>query len=311
MNTATALMLLDAPRQSMREDIELWVGGDACSVQRRRCHLTGRRCFSGRTGPKSRFPAELVPAVRGMLDSGAFSDAPEDRLSADAALERQLRWEANAARFWGAPYQSEALVSYDLLIDEKWADGARKKERWSVKDADHAVRVTVDAAAYLVSQRQRLAPRRLVLAAQGVDAVQYEECVRGVLEHAAGNDVLGLGGWCILGWFRTWIPEFWRTCARVLPLIRDAGVVQVHIFGVLYQPVLGPLLYLCDRHGLRLSTDSSAPILATCFPDQSRSGALAPLWEDNVRAWQQRLGTLRDSEHYRRPVFPDPRLFEG
>src|SRR5262245_27290621 len=119
----TVAMSLSAREEAVR----LYVGGDACTVQRRRCHLTGRRCFSGAYGPKSRFPAHLVPEVSGLLDSGAFSDSPEGRLDAPTALDRQFRWEAKAARHWGAPWQAEALVSYDLLIDEKWTGGKRIK----------------------------------------------------------------------------------------------------------------------------------------------------------------------------------------
>jgi hypothetical protein len=151
-----------------------------------------------------------------------------------------------------------------------------------------------------------LAPRGFVLACQGVDTGQYAECVAGVLAHALPADTIGLGGWCILGMCRTWIPVAWQTWRRILPAIARAGIRSVHLFGVLFRPVLGGLLWLCDQHGLALSTDSSAPILAPCFPDQARSGALAPLWEDNVRLWQEALATLRTSPFYREP--PDPKV---
>lgn len=284
-----------------REDVLLYCGGDAQNVQRRRCNLTGRRCFSGAYGPKSRFTPAEAAAVVGLLDSGAFSDPPARRLDPAAALGRQLRWEREASRFWGAPWQAAALVSYDLLIDEKWTGASRRKERWSVAEADRAVRVTVEAAAYLASQRERLAPRRLVLACQGVDAIQYAECAAGVLAHADPADWVGLGGWCILGRWRTWIPTFWAAARRVLPAVASAGVRRVHIFGVLYQPALGGLLWLCDRHGLTLSTDSSGPILQPTWKDRVKAGAYAPTWEENVAAWRQRLGALRDSRHYREP----------
>jgi hypothetical protein len=52
----------------------LYVGADAQTVQRRRFNLTGRRCFSGAYGPKSRFTPEEAAQVVGLLDSGAFSD---------------------------------------------------------------------------------------------------------------------------------------------------------------------------------------------------------------------------------------------
>lgn len=283
------------------EGIRLYVGADASHVQRRRCHLTGYRCFSGAYGPVSRFPPELVPEVAGLMDSGAFSEPPDARLDPEGSLDRHLRWEANATRLWGAPWRAEALVSYDLLIDEKWTGRERRKERWSVAEADRAVRVTVEAAAWLSSHRPQLAPRRLVLACQGVDGSQYEDCVRGVLAHALPCDWIGLGGWCILGTHRTWIPTFWDTCHRVLPLVASAGVMHVHIFGVMFRPVLGGLLWLCDQNGLTLSTDSSGPILQPTWKNIRRAGTLADTWEQNVILWREALRTLRQSHHYREP----------
>lgn len=282
----------------------LYVGADAQNVQRRRLCLTGLRCFSGAYGPKSRFTADEVPYVVGLLDSGAFSDAPCDRLDPAGSLERQLKWETNASRLWGAPWRAEALVSYDLLIDEKWTGGARKKQRWGVAEAERAVRVTVDAAAFLSSQRRRLSPRRLVLACQGVDMVQYAECAAGVLSHATPADWFGLGGWCIIGWHRTWMPTFWAAMRRTLPLVASAGLSRVHIFGVLYQPALGGLLWLCDQFGLSLSTDSSGPVLQVTWKDRVKAGAYAPTWEENVAAHVRRLEGMRGSEHYREPPRP-------
>lgn len=247
-------------------------------------------------------PAE-VPNVTGLLDSGAFSDSPEERLSEEEALLRQIRWESEAARFWGAPWQAEAVVSYDLLVDEKWLSGVRIKERCSVAEAEHKVRVTVDAAAYLASQRERLQPRQLVLACQGVDATQYAECVEGVLAYALPQDWIGLGGWCILGQQRSWLPVFWDAMRRCLPKIAAAGVCRVHIFGVLWEPALAGLLWLCDQHGLALSTDSSGPVLSVTWSDAKKAGnRLADTWEENVRLWRERLAGLRQSQHYREPV---------
>jgi hypothetical protein len=287
--------------------VRLYVGADAVTVQRRRCYLTGRRCFSAAHTPRARYPARLVPFVRGLLDSGAFTDVATDkRLTPADALRRQLQWETLAAAKWDAPYISEAIVSYDRLIDEKHVAGRRKKCRWSVADAAAAVAETVHAAQYLAAHREELRPRKLVLACQGVDAQQYEDCVRQVLQVATPADWIGLGGWCILGWFRTWIPVFWEAARRVLPLIAAAGVRRVHIFGVLYRPVLAPLLWLCDSLGLTLSTDSSAPILAPCFPGQGRSCALAPRWEDNVRRWIAALARLHRSPNYHAPRAAEP-----
>src|SRR5215471_2162413 len=96
-----------------------------------------------------------------LLDSGAFSDGIElqdgrvvrsDRLSFDHALQRQI---AHAYEFRYANLV-EALVSYDLLIDETWQDGERSKLRWSVESAEYAVNETIGAARYLASQRRRI-----------------------------------------------------------------------------------------------------------------------------------------------------------
>lgn len=281
--------------------VRLFVGADAQNVQRRRLCLIGDRCFSGAYGPKSRFLPDEAPQVNGLLDSGAFSDSPPERLSPSAALERQLAWERNAERFWKWPWRAEAIVSYDLLIDEKWdAKGCRRKSRWSVAEADVAVRVTVDAAGYLSSQRERLSPRRLVLACQGVDAIQYEECVRGVLAHTSPDDWIGLGGWCILGTMRTWLPTFWQAMRLCLPLVATRAS-HVHVFGVLWQPALGGLLWLCDQLGLSLSTDSSGPVLQCTFPDRNKSGRLCDTWEENVARHQALIVGLRSSTYYREP----------
>ena len=287
----------------------LYVGGDAYTVQRRRCLLTGLRMMSGAYGPKSRFPPELVSEVHGMMDSGAFSDPPEKRLTPEQSLERQLAWERSATRLWGAPWQAESLVSYDLLIDEKWTGGRRRKERWSVAEADMAVDVTVAAATYLASQRERLSPRGLVLAAQGVDGVQYAECVAGVLQHTLPADTIGLGGWCILGRMTSWLPTFFDAMRRSLPLIAASGITAVHIFGVLWRPALGGLLWLADQYGLAVSTDSSAPILQTTWKDQKKSGSLMPTWEANVEAYRERLRTLRESPYYCEPKRGERTLF--
>lgn len=181
--------------------------------------------------------------------------------------------------------------------------GQRHKRRWSVAEADWAVAETVDAAAYLASRRERLAPRQLVFSCQGVDAPQYEACVRSVLSYATPADVIGLGGWCIIGRWKSWLPTFWATCWRVLPEIAAAGVSRIHIFGVLYQPALGGLLWLADQHGLAVSTDSSAPVLSAVYSTtraRKKAGCLAPNgdWETNVRLWRERLARLRGSEFY-------------
>lgn len=279
----------------------LYVGADCTNIQGRRFNLTGPRMFNGQYGPNARHTPEEVPLIDGWCDSGAFNDAPEDRLTPDAALDRQLRWERRAADKWGAPYRHNAVVSYDLLIDEKWVGGRKLKQRWSVAEADRAVRTTVDAAAYLAAQRDRLSPRHLVLACQGVDATQYAECAAGVLARCRPGDVLGLGGWCILGLQRSWLPTFWDTIHRVVPMAAAAGVTRVHVFGVMWRVPLGGLLWLADRHGISVSTDSKKAAMDCTWKDLKRAGAMADTWEENVRIWRALLDGLRRSPYYREP----------
>jgi hypothetical protein len=282
----------------VKAGVQLFVGGDGSYINGERIVLHGQRCFSAVHRPRSRLQASQVI---GLLDSGAFSDPPAARLTVEAALERQLRWESKASHFWGARWQAHALVSYDLLIDEVWSGTERHKRRWSVSAAEQAVTETIAAAAYLASQRGWLRPRRLVLACQGVDAVQYEECVVEVLRYAGPADWLGLGGWCILGRWRSWLPIFWATLWRIIPRIALSGVRHVHIFGVLWPIALGGLLWLADSYGLTVSTDSSAPLLSALWKDQKKAGAKAQSWQGNVRYWQTTLAQLRATPHYRRP----------
>lgn len=279
--------------------ITLYVGGHASRVQGEAQTLGGKRMFTAAHRPQivPRFDAP----IDGWLDSGAFTDAPQDRLTPDRALDRQLAWEGQASDKWSLPFQATALVSYDLLIDETWVAGERFKRRWSVREADRAVDVTIAAAAYLASQRARVAPRRLVLSAQGVDALQYAECAAAVLQHAQPGDIFGLGGWCILGRQRTLMPAFWTTLRLVLPMVVVAGLADVHIFGVLYLPALGGLLWLADQYGLQVSTDSTSPILNCTWKDKKKSGARCAYWRDNVAWWIATLAELRSSPFYREP----------
>jgi hypothetical protein len=278
--------------------VQIFVGGHCAKVQGEYQDLAGDRMFTAAHRPER---VQHAGPLRGLLDSGAFTDPPHKRLMPEQALDRQLAWELIASGKWSAPFQAHGLVSYDLLIDETWIASERHKRRWSVQQAESAVRTTVEAAAYLASQRDRLAPRRLILSAQGVDALQYAECAAGVLRHAQQSDWFAFGGWCILGRFTRMLPVFWQTLHLVLPMVKVAGLRHVHIFGVLYLPALGGLLHLADHYGLTVSTDSTAPVLACTWKDWKKAGARERYWRDNVRWWIETLATLRQSEHYKMP----------
>jgi len=283
--------------------VTLYIGGQPGTVRGDQDDLSGYRMFTAAHRPRK---IETSPKkILGYLDSGAFSDPADKRLSSDEALCRQLAWERKANDQWGAPWQAQGIVSYDLLIDETWVNGEKHKRRWSIKQADIAIRETIEAAQYLTTQRPHLTPRRLILSCQGVDAIQYRECAQAILNLAQPQDIIGLGGWCILGRVRSLLPEFWKTLYAVLPLVADKGIKDVHIFGVLYQPALGGLLWLADQYGLNISTDSSAPIRsAVCTSDRTRKKAGCRVngdWRDNVQWWIETLGNLRQSEFYREP----------
>lgn len=211
------------------------------------------------------------------------------------------------------PFQAKRLVSYDRLIDEKWVAGERIKERWDIKGAEVAVTQTIAAAEYLASKRAELSPRGLTLSCQGVDARQYAECMSEVLKFATPDDCIGLGGWCILGMQRRWMPTFWQTLRLILPMIAKTGVRRIHIFGVMYQPALGGLLWLADRHKMgdgehqfTVSTDSTKPILACTWKNWKKAGARERYWRDNVNWWKRELANLRTSDHYEEPPNIEP-----
>jgi hypothetical protein len=284
--------------------IRLYIGGSACTIGGERVELGGYRCVTAAHSPRKIGKTRLdLHQIVALLDSGAFTDPPERRLQPETALVRQLEWEAEFSELHGAIWQAELIVSYDRLIDEVWLDGQRHKRRWSVGDAVGAVSDTIEAARYLASRRRDLWPRGLVLACQGVDADQYEECVDEILRVAAPNDTIGFGGWCILGRFRSWLPVFWETCWRTFPKIASAGLSRVHIFGVLFEPALAPALWLADKFGLRLSVDSAAPMMACTRSNAKKAGIrVEGDYRANVRWWQAHLANLRQSQRYRAPM---------
>jgi hypothetical protein len=281
--------------------VRLFVGGHAGTVQGEREDLAGDRMFTAAHPPQAaRFRA--ASEIDGVLDSGAFTDPPHKRLTPEQALDRQLAWEPWASRIWQSePWQARGLVSYDRLIDETWVAGEKHKRRWSVTDAEAAVAETIAAARYLASQRSRVEPRTLILSCQGVDAHQYDECAAEVIAVVQPQDWIGLGGWCILGRQQRWLPTFWQTIRLVLPRIARAGVRNVHIFGVLWQTALGGLVWLADRYGLTVSTDSTAPVLACTWKNWKKAGARHQYWRDNVQWWIDTLSDLRSSPLYKEP----------
>ncbi len=247
-----------------------------------------------------------------LLDSGAFSEVKGHRISPAESLDRQL----NHLESMFSPPRETWLASYDRLIDEKVVDGKQIKLRWSESEANSAVRETVEAARYLDSQRSRLSGQkiRIIQGCQGVSPSQYQDCVEKILPYCRGNDVVGLGGWCILGLQKHWLSTFWETVSRVIPLIADFPVKRVHIFGVTWfrpqrgytHTPLGSLLWLCDKYGLELSCDGKSPIINSLQKfdkgaSTNKAGAFHPYWRVNLALVRTFLASLRESNVYQPP----------
>lgn len=250
----------------------------------------------------------LFSQCRLLYDSGAFTDVlTNSRVTPEESLNRQLSTLSTLPKI-----PEVYLVDYDLLIDEKYIEGDRIKQRWNEKEAWMAVDATVEAAKYLDSQRSRLKDFHLVQSIQGVTPNQYLSCTNSVLNYVSELDIVGLGGWCILGKEKKWLPTFWETIDLVIPAIASSGVKRIHIFGCTWykpckgfpQPPLPTLLALCDRYDLRLSTDGRSPIGNALWNGENsvqKAGAAFPYWRHNLAWVKAELATLRESACYQLP----------
>lgn len=210
----------------------------------------------GRSVRTRRVNSVIVPEGTLVIqDSGAFSDGCGSRLSFGGAEQRQI----THAGTYGYAGQITHRASYDVLIDEKWENGRRVKSRWSKSDADSAVDETVLAAQYL--RENNTEDVGLILSVQGVTKEQYLGCAGRIIPMIDTNrDILGLGGWCIVGVKpNSMLPVFASVVPDLVSMAASAGIVRIHIWGVIYPRALGLLLWHCDQHGITLSTDSASP----------------------------------------------------
>lgn len=212
---------------------------------------TPRLCLNPKYGVRLERPASGLEIL---LDSGAFQDISDHkRLSFDEALQRQLNFEGRVG------FRSKYLVSYDRIVDETFnEDGRRVKLRVDGRTARKYVDQTIDAAKHLADQRKELKPRRLVLSNQGVSPGQYTRCVREVLSFSENEDVIGLGGQCIVGQRPGYTKDYFEVLKNILPMIRRKGIRRLHIFGLGTFPVLVKTQALCWKFGVVPSYDTSA-----------------------------------------------------
>lgn len=259
-----------------------------------------RACIApvyGRTIETKRVNCVTVPdeVEEVLLDSGAFSDKLDERLSFEEAKHRQI---AHAYRF---QYSKRVcyLASYDLLIDEKWSqDGERSKKRWQPVEAEFAVQETVAAARYLARERRALHGvfgRRigLALSAQGVEVEQYLRCARQIVPLMEDGDIFGLGGWCITGLQPDlMLPSFRAILREVIPYLGSQGVKHAHLWGVCHPEALGEFLSLCVQADIQPSTDSSGPCR---YPTLGQWG----------------YGTWRNPSYKAPPILPSCKVVDG
>ena len=195
-----------------------------------------------------------------LIDSGAFQKedmlrrkTPEDALSRQTRLQVQLSHGRGRTQF--------VLITYDMLrgVDEAIEGGKRIKRRGSEETAREAVAETLKSAAYYASQRDRLHGAKIAFSAQGATPRQYvEDCVIPMLDVMRPGDWFAFGGFCIIGKNKSLLPVFVETVERVLPLLRARGIERAHILGVCWHRALIAAAALGRKHGVLMSTDSSA-----------------------------------------------------
>nr|WP_145401730.1 hypothetical protein [Paenibacillus xylanexedens] len=158
------------------------------------------------------------PNTKILMDSGAFQDTDKDkRIPVEEALERQLKLEQKIGMV------SERIVAYDHI--------------GNVED-------TIMANRYLISRREELKPRQLVLMIQGATIKEYIECLVKTLEMSSPEDCIGFGGVAMSGRVNEIKFKLLDAVKIGLPIICKSKVKDVHIFGVGTFNILKEVAYI-------------------------------------------------------------------
>ena len=210
--------------------------------------------------PYYRVTLDSRAEVSFMIDSGAFQDVGnESRLSFEDALKRQLDFEKMLGR------EAEALVSYDRLVDEQVDERGQFKQRVDHNLGEDYVAETIEAATFLSGKRSELSPRKLILSCQGTSVNQYMECIESVLDVARPGDIIGFGGFCILSKGKEYERQFYEIVRRSFPIIHDAGIDRVHVFGMgVFRALVQTDIY-GRMNGIECSYDTSSPEMNAVF----------------------------------------------
>jgi hypothetical protein len=230
--------------------------------------LNGRPFAPEKSTPRvclnPKYPVSLSSGTRNvyvLLDSGAFQDLKAtERLSPRQALNRQLDFERRVG------FESKFIVSYDRIVDESpTVQGHKRKRRVDSTLAGRYVDQTIDAAKFLADNREGLTPRRLVLSNQGVTVEQYVDCVKEILRFSEPTDVVGLGGFCIIGQVPKYSKDYFAVVKRILPMLRRRKIRRMHVFGVGVFKTLIKTHVMCSRFGVIPSYDTSSLELNAVF----------------------------------------------
>jgi len=88
----------------------------------------------------------------------------------------------------------------------------------------------------------------------------YLRCMDDILEIASPQqgDVIGMGGFCIIGQQRALASQFFQVLSKALPRLHAVGLDRVHFFGIGYFPVLVRANIMCRQAGIVPSYDTSS-----------------------------------------------------
>lgn len=159
-----------------------------------------------------------------LMDSGAYQDTEKTkRLTFEKALARQLKYEQNIG------VMIHRIVAYDFIGD---------------------LEETLKSNEFLVSKRKELEPRQLVLMIQGNSTYDYINCLIKTLNIADKNDCIGFGGVATAGKVNEVKFKLLDAFKLGLPLIFEAGIKDIHIFGVGSFTVLKEIKKIMDIYKL-------------------------------------------------------------
>lgn len=156
--------------------------------------------------PKYKSVSLQNPNTKVLLDSGAFQDRQNNkRVEPKDALQRQLDMENKVG------FVSEKIVSYDFI---------------------GGVEETIKGNEFLASKREELKPRQLVLVIQGNTVEEFLYCLTETLKFAQAEDCIGFGGVATAGRNKTIKERLITNFRNSLPLLKQKGIKDIHLFGV-------------------------------------------------------------------------------